>query len=137
MSLRDRLHHPDDAVRLAAVRRASSSGELGLFEDLLDIALYDGSEVRTEGGLAEVYEHVGDAAAEALGRILRRRGEIDPRIRAAATDLGHDDDRIATLLYYLGTPYEPLRQELAASTERRLRQPQLAVRLRPRGGLAA
>ncbi|SNT53623.1 hypothetical protein SAMN05421812_108281 [Asanoa hainanensis] len=121
MSLRARLTDPDDAVRLAAVRRASTSGEVGLFEDLLDLALHDTSEVRTEGGLAEVYEHVGDAAAEALGRILRRRSEVDPRVRAAALDLGNDDERVATLLYYLGGPYEPLRQELAASAEGRLR----------------
>ncbi|GIF68011.1 hypothetical protein Ais01nite_60460 [Asanoa ishikariensis] len=121
MSLRERLNDPDDAARLAAVRRASTSGEVGLFEDLLDLALHDSSEVRTEGGMAEVYEHVGDAAAEALGRILRRRSELDPRVRAAVTDLANDDDRVATLLYYLGGPYEPLRRELAASTEGRLR----------------
>ncbi|HEV7707450.1 MAG TPA: hypothetical protein VGP16_04585 [Asanoa sp.] len=48
MSLRDL----DDAVRLAAVRRAATSGEVGLFDDLLDLALHDDSEVRTEGGLA-------------------------------------------------------------------------------------
>ncbi|GIF52342.1 hypothetical protein DFJ67_8138 [Asanoa ferruginea] len=117
MSLRD----ADDAVRLAAIRRAATSGEVGLFDDLLDLALHDTSEVRTEGGLAEVYEHVGDAAAEALGRILRRRSGVDPRVRAVAFDLAHDDDRVATLLYYLGTPYEPLRRELLEQPEGRLR----------------
>jgi len=121
MSLLDRLGHPDDEVRLEAARRAAGSGELGLVDKLLDLALHDTAEVRTIGGIAEVYEHVGDAAAEALGRILGRRSDLDPRIRAAALDLGLDDDRVAALLYYLGSRYEPLRQELETNPEDRVR----------------
>jgi HEAT repeat protein len=121
MSLRDRLAHPDDEVRLDAAREAATSGDLGLVDTLLDLALHDSAEVRTAGGLAEVYEHVGDAAAHALGRILDRRQEDDPRIRATAVDLGHDDGRVATVLYYLGRRYEPLRQELETHPEGRVR----------------
>lgn len=121
MSLRDRLEHPDDEVRLEAARRATTSGDLGLVDILLDMALHDSAEVRTVGGLAEVYEHVGDAAAGALGGILGRRSEDDPRIRAAAVDLAHDDERVAVLLYYLGRRYEPLRRELETHPEDRLR----------------
>ncbi|GAA4691800.1 hypothetical protein [Phytohabitans rumicis] len=121
MSLRDRLGHPDDEVRLAAARRAAISGDLGLVDPLLEMALHDTAEVRTEGGIAEVYEHVGDAAAQALGRILGRRQEDDPRIRAAALDLDLDDDRVATLLHFLGPKYEPLRRELETHAEDRVR----------------
>jgi HEAT repeat protein len=121
VSLLDRLQHPDDEVRLAAVRLAATSGELGLVDTLLDLALHDSAEVRTAGGLAEVYEHVGDAAAEALGGILGRRDGDDPRIRAVAVDLDQDDERVATLLYYLGRRYEPLRRELETHPEGRVR----------------
>ncbi|RSM62251.1 hypothetical protein DMB66_22515 [Actinoplanes sp. ATCC 53533] len=121
MSLLDRLGHPDDEVRLEAARLAAASGELGLVDKLLELALHDNAEVRTIGGIAEVYEHVGDAAAEALGRILGRRSDVDTRIRAAALDLDLDDDRVASLLYYLGAPYEPLRQELETHPEDRVR----------------
>ncbi|MGN9909692.1 hypothetical protein ACTMTJ_19280 [Phytohabitans sp. LJ34] len=121
MSLRDRLTHPDDEVRLDAAHLAGASGDLGLVDTLLDMALHDSAEVRTVGGLAEVYEHVGDAAAGALGGILGRRSEHDPRIRAAAVDLAHDDERVATLLYYLGRRYEPLRRELETHPEDRVR----------------
>jgi hypothetical protein len=38
-----------------------------------------------------------------------------------AFDLAEDDDRIAKLLYHLGSRYEPVREELAASGEARLR----------------
>lgn len=61
MSLLDRLGHPDDEVRLEAARLAGASGELGLADKLLELALHDNAEVRTIGGVAEVYEHVGDA----------------------------------------------------------------------------
>jgi len=121
MSLLDRLGHPDDEVRLEAARLAAASGELGLVDKLLEVALHDNAEVRTIGGIAEVYEHVGDAAAGALGRILERRSDLDARIRAAALDLDLDDDRVATLLYYLGPRYEPLRQELETNPEDRVR----------------
>lgn len=121
MSLLDRLGHPDDEVRLEAARLAAASGELGLVDKLLDLALHDDAEVRTIGGIAEVYEHVGDAAADALGRILGSREDLDARIRAAALDPELDDDRVATLLYYLGPRYEPLRQELETHPEDRIR----------------
>jgi HEAT repeat protein len=121
VSLRDRLEHPDDEVRLDAARAAAMSGDLGLVDVLIDLALHDTAEVRTTGGIAEVYEHVGDAAAGALGRILDRRAEDDPRVRATALDLDHDDERVATLLYYLGRRYEPLRRELEAHPHERVR----------------
>ncbi|GID30518.1 hypothetical protein [Paractinoplanes brasiliensis] len=121
MSLLDRLGHPDDEVRLEAARVAAGSGELGLVDKLLDLALHDNAEVRTIGGIAEVYEHVGDAAAGALGKILGRRNGLDPRIRAVALDLDQDDDRVASLLYYLGARYEPLRQELETHAEDQVR----------------
>ena len=88
---------------------------------LLRVALHDRAEVRTVGGLAEVYEHVGDAAAEALRAILEPRPGLDVRVRAAAIDPALDDDRVANLLYYLGPGYEPLRRELEVSDEARLR----------------
>jgi len=108
-------------VRLEAARRATTSGDLGLVDTLLHMALHDSAEVRTAGGMAEVYEHVGDAAAGALGGILGRRDEDDPRVRATAVDLRLDDERVANLLYYLGRRYEPLRRELETHPEERVR----------------
>ncbi|MFG2040355.1 HEAT repeat domain-containing protein [Dactylosporangium sp. NPDC048998] len=119
--LRDALRNPDPAVRLEAARRATDSGDDRLVEALLQVALRDTAEVRVEGGFGETYEHVGDAAAVALGEILGRRNGIDARVASEVTDLGHDDDRVATLLYYLGQRYEPLRQRLEAHPEPRVR----------------
>jgi hypothetical protein len=73
------------------------------------------------GGMAEMYEHVGEAAAEALRNILSGRSEPHPRVRETVFDLDQDDDRVATLLYYLGSLGEPLRQELMDRPEGRLR----------------
>ena len=121
MSLFDQLHSRNDHTRLDAADSAGESGDFELVDTLLAMALHDRAEVRTEGGLAEVYRHVGDAAAEALRAILEQRDELDPRIRAAATDLAQNDDRVAFLLYYLGPRYQEVRQELESSTEDRLR----------------
>nr|BFE58836.1 hypothetical protein GCM10020063_033620 [Dactylosporangium thailandense] len=119
--LRDALHDPNAVVRLDAARTAAGTGDHRLVEPLLEVALRDTAEVRVAGGLGETYEHVGDAAAVALGEILARRGGIDPRVAFAAEDLGCDDDRVATLLYYLGPRYEPLRQRLEHHEEPRVR----------------
>jgi hypothetical protein len=121
VSLRDRLHHPDDDVRLEAAIAAGRSGDLGLVDALLDLALHDDAEVRTAGGMAETYEHVGDAAANALATLLAKVPSPDPRIRAAALDLSLDDDRVASLLFHLGTRCEPLRAELEGHPEGRVR----------------
>ncbi|GAA4258483.1 HEAT repeat domain-containing protein [Dactylosporangium darangshiense] len=119
--LRDALRDPDAVVRLDAARRAADSGDHRLVGPLLEVALRDRAEVRMPGGLGESIEHVGDAAAVALGEILGRRGGIDPRVASEVTDLEHDDDRVATLLYYLGQRYEPLRQRLESHPEPRVR----------------
>jgi hypothetical protein len=119
--LRDALRDPDAVVRLDAARRAADSGDHRLVGPLLEVALRDRAEVRMPGGLGETFEHVGDAAAVALGEILGRRGGIDPRVASEVTDLEHDDDRVATLLYYLGQRYEPLRQRLESHPEPRVR----------------
>ncbi|WP_432824208.1 HEAT repeat domain-containing protein [Dactylosporangium sp. CA-092794] len=119
--LREALRAPDPGVRLGAARRAAESGDPRLVDALLEVALRDTAEVRVTGGLGESYEHVGDAAAVALGEILARGSRIDPRVAAAAEDLSADDDRAATLLYYLGDRYEPLRQSLERHPEPRVR----------------
>jgi hypothetical protein len=119
--LRDALRHPDAGVRLDAARRAADSGDHRLVDALLVVALRDTAEARVPGGPDEPFEHVGDAAAVALGEILARRNGIDARVSAEVTDLGNDDDRVATLLYYLGQRYEPLRQRLEAHPEPRVR----------------
>ncbi|MGI5241514.1 HEAT repeat domain-containing protein [Dactylosporangium sp. CA-139066] len=119
--LRDALRDPDPAIRLDAARRAAGTGDHRLAGPLLDLALRDTAEVRVPGGLGETFEHVGDAAAVALGEILGGRGGPDPLVAAAVTDLDHDDDRVATLLYYLGQRYEPLRQRLESHPEPRVR----------------
>ncbi|GAA3337144.1 hypothetical protein GCM10020358_12330 [Amorphoplanes nipponensis] len=121
MSLIEELDSSDDHVRLRATRRAGDEGGAELVGRLLDLALHDPTEVRTTGGIAEVYEHVGSAAASGLRRILDRQDGLDERIRAAAFDLTEDDERVGTLLYYLGGRYEPVRRELADSGEERLR----------------
>jgi len=122
MSLRDELRDGRADVRLeAAVRAATAEDDAGLASLLLDIAVHDDTEVRTVGGLAEEYEHVGNTAAQSLRQILERRAELDPGIRAAAFDLSLDDDRVASLLYYLGPGYEPVRVELETHDEARLR----------------
>jgi len=120
-SLRGRLADADDETRLDAARDAARVGGPELVDVLLRMALHDRAEVRTVGGLAEVYEHVGDAAAQALRAILARRPGLDVRVRAAAVDPALDDDRVTNLLYYLGPGYEPLRRELEVSDEARLR----------------
>ncbi|MEU7874341.1 HEAT repeat domain-containing protein [Dactylosporangium sp. NPDC049140] len=119
--LRDALRDPNAVVRLDAARAAAGSGDHRLVEPLLEVALRDTAEVRVAGGLGETVEHVGDAAAVALGEILARRNGIDARIALAAEDLNCDDDRIATLLYYLGPRYEPLRQRLERHEQPRIR----------------
>ncbi|GAA2376824.1 HEAT repeat domain-containing protein [Dactylosporangium salmoneum] len=119
--LRDALRDPDPAVRLDAARRAGEAGDHRLVDALLRAALTDGAEVRVAGGLGETFEHAGDAAAVALGEILARRGGIDERVAGEVTDPAHDDDRVATLLYYLGPRYEPLRQRLEAHPDPRVR----------------
>ncbi|GAA3454458.1 HEAT repeat domain-containing protein [Dactylosporangium matsuzakiense] len=119
--LRDALRDPNPVVRLEAARAAAGSGDHRLVEPLLEVALRDTAEVRVPSGLGETYEHVGDAAAVALGEILSRRSGIDTRVALAAEDLHCDDDRVATLLYYLGPRYEPLRQRLEHHEQPRLR----------------
>ena len=121
MSLIDDLQSPDDMVRLLAVERAGRHGDPELVDTLLDLALNDSTEVRTTGGVAEVYQNVSDAAAQAVRSLLEPTDGLDPRIRAAVTDLAYDDERVAKLLYYLGARYEPLRRELETSDEDRLR----------------
>src|SRR5262245_15187074 len=115
------LDSPDDMARLRAVRRAGIGGEAGLVEKLIDMALHDDTDVRVEGGMAETYENIADAAAGSLARILGRQAGIDPRIEDVARDLSLGDDRVANLLYFLGARYEPLRSALASSPEGRLR----------------
>ncbi|WP_433199716.1 HEAT repeat domain-containing protein [Dactylosporangium sp. CS-047395] len=119
--LRDALRDPNAVVRLDAARAAAGTGDHRLVEPLLEVALRDTAEVRVSGGLGETFEHVGDAAAVALGEILGRRGGIDTRVALAVEDLRCDDDRVATLLYYLGPRYEPLRQRLEHHEQPRLR----------------
>ncbi|WP_432967513.1 HEAT repeat domain-containing protein [Dactylosporangium sp. CA-233914] len=119
--LRDALRDPNALVRLDAARAAAGSGDHRLVEPLLEVALRDVAEVRVAGGLGDTVEHVGDAAAVALGEILGRRAGVDARVALAAEDLGFDDDRVATLLYYLGPRYEPLRQRLESHPESRVR----------------
>jgi hypothetical protein len=121
VSLHDDLRDPDDEVRLDAASRAAGSGDLGLVDTLLDLALHDGAEVRATGGPAGPGERVGDRAADALRELLTGVPGEDPRIRAAALDLAEDDARVAALLHRLGDRYEPLRAELESHAEARLR----------------
>ncbi|GFJ88645.1 hypothetical protein [Phytohabitans rumicis] len=124
MSLVDDLRNGGDWARLQAARAAHAAtegDEPGLVPVLLEVALTDDTEVRTAFGLNDDTEHIGDTAASSLMRVLERVDGIDPRVRAAVTDPGADDDRVGRLLHHLGPRYEPLRRELAASPEGRLR----------------
>ncbi|MEU8231307.1 hypothetical protein AB0C12_17070 [Actinoplanes sp. NPDC048967] len=121
MSLHDDLRSPEDMVRLRAAERAAREGGAELIGTLLDMALHDPGEVQTAGGMVEAYREVGSTAAHALKQILNREDGLDGRVREVAFDLKEDDDSIGRLLYHLGPRYEPVREELAASDEARLR----------------
>ncbi|MEU8614082.1 hypothetical protein AB0C29_39455, partial [Actinoplanes sp. NPDC048791] len=121
MSLHDDLRSADEMVRLRAAEQAAPDGSAELIGTLLDMALHDSGEVQVGFGMAEAYREVGSTAAHALKQILSRQDGLDERIREVAFDLAEDDDRIAKLLYHLGSRYEPVREELAASGEARLR----------------
>jgi hypothetical protein len=121
VSLLERLNSEDDLTRLLAAEEAARTGGPELVAVLLDLALHDPAEVKTTGGAAERWENVSDAAATGLGGVLARQGGLDERIRRAACDLAHDDERVARLLRTLGDGYEPLRRELETSGEERLR----------------
>lgn len=112
------LDSDDDLTRLRAVHRAASAD---LADKLIDLALHDDTDVRVEGGMAETYDNIADAAAGALAQILGHQSGVDSRIRTIAFDLGESDGPVANLLYYLGPGAEELRQELATSPEERLR----------------
>lgn len=120
MSLRARLTHDDPEIRLEAARGAGAD-DPGIVELLLDMALHDTEEVRTIGGIAEMYERISDRAAEALRRILGRKPGIDDRVRAAVLDQTAGDEQVARLLYFLGPQFEPLRLELETHPEARIR----------------
>lgn len=121
MALIDELASSDDMARLLAVGTAARSGDPTLVDPLLRLALTDPTEVKTAGGLAEHYEKISSAAAQAVRALLEPADGPDPRIRAAALDPAQDDERVAGLLYYLGDRYEPLRRELETSDDPRLR----------------
>jgi hypothetical protein len=121
VSLAEDLNDPDDMIRLLAVGRAARDGGPELIGKLLDMALHDGAEVQTAGGVAERWDNVSDAAAGALAAVLRRHAPADQRIRRAVVDLAENDDRVGRLLYFLGPDAEPVRRELETSSEERLR----------------
>jgi hypothetical protein len=121
VSLAEDLNDPDDMTRLLAVGRAARDGGPEVIGTLLDMALHDGAEVQTVGGVAERWDNVSDAAAGALAAVLRRHAPADRRIGRAVTDLAEDDDRVARLLLFLGPVAEPMRRELETSSEERLR----------------
>ncbi|WP_433728193.1 hypothetical protein ACQP2Y_14315 [Actinoplanes sp. CA-051413] len=121
MSLAEDLNDPDDMIRLLAVGRAARDGGPEVIGKLLDMALHDGAEVQTAGGVAERWDNVSDAAAGALAAVLRRHAPADQRVRRAVVDLAENDDRVGRLLYFLGPDAEPVRRELEMSSEERLR----------------
>lgn len=121
VSLAEDLNDPDDMTRLLAVGRAARDGGPEVIGKLLDMALHDGAEVQTAGGVAERWDNVSDAAAGALAAVLRRHATVDRRIGRAVVDLAENDDRVARLLHVLGPDAEPVRRELETSSEERLR----------------
>ncbi|MEV6495589.1 hypothetical protein AB0M20_44280, partial [Actinoplanes sp. NPDC051633] len=122
MSWRDELNSDDDLARILAIGQAAREGGPELIDAMLDVALHDSTEVQTTGGMAEVWEKCGDAAAGALKGILERHGGgVDERVRAAAFDVDNDDQRVGVLLHRLGARYEPVRRELETSGDERLR----------------
>jgi hypothetical protein len=121
VSLAQDLNDPDDMTRLLAVWRTAREGGPEVIGKLLDIALHDGAEVQTAGGVAERWDNVSDAAAGALAAVLRRHAPADQRIGRAVVDLTENDDRVSRLLLFLGPDAEPVRRELETSSEERLR----------------
>ncbi|GID32466.1 hypothetical protein [Paractinoplanes brasiliensis] len=117
----DGLDDPDDLTRLMAIWASGSDGGPEVVGKLLDLALHDDTEVQVTGGIAERWDAVSDAAANALVSVVRRHALDEPRIRRAVVDLAEDDTRVGRLLQFLGPDAEPMRRELEASSEERLR----------------
>jgi hypothetical protein len=122
VSWHDAFENDDDLARIMAIGQAGRQGGPEMIGPLLDVALHDPSEVRTIGGVAEVWQKPADVAGRAIASIVHRHGgRLDERVRAAALDLAQDDERAGRLLRNLGALAEAVRAELGASPEERLR----------------